>query len=219
MNWTTGSLLAALVLYAILAFVCRLVYRDSYLNRTRNTVIAAILGVILINGVTLAATDDVSKPGVSHADMAQAFGLQSGHGYLASTMGIAYGNDGFTLRGFADTKDGRVLNVDFTHQGVTYPLSLPADRVVIDQVPASVPQLTIWLSNKTADRYGTKQVMGDTSCGVRFAGILTCDHHVTYRTNLRGDVLLSQVIHDGTAHVVLRLSPTMFMLLGNPSGA
>jgi hypothetical protein len=219
MNWIIGGLLVALVLYGILAFVCRFVYRESSYGKHawRNTIVTAVIGVALINVVAWVDTSDTPKPGISQADMAGAFGLVQGT-YMASTLGIAYGNTGFTVHGFADTKDGRVLNVDFTNGTKTYPLSIPADKVVIEQVPASAPQLTIWLSTDSVSRYGTKELANNAPCRVRFAGILTCHRDLSFRTVVRGNVLLSRVVHDGVTRVTLRLSPTMYALLGGSAG-
>jgi hypothetical protein len=209
-TWTV-----AFVLYATLAAACVGLYksyRHSPKGAWRVVAGAALLGVIAINGVALLVTDDYKTPGISRADVARTRGLEANKAYPALTYNTDRGEPHFTLIGFADTKNGRVLNVDFVSGGTTSPLALPANSVIVQQDGLLPARMAVVISNDTVRAYGKKRLVEPDPCRMRFAGITTCQHHPRFVTDPRDD-LLDDVLRDGVKQVVIRLSPQAYSQL------
>jgi hypothetical protein len=212
----------AAVLYGILAAACVALFKSYRDNRPRaicTVIVAGVIGVAAINGVALLVTDGYKTPGISRADVARTKGLEANRAYKAFvyTSPLAY-NTGFTephftLIGFADTKDGRVLNVDFVFGRTTQPLTLPVSKVIVQQDRQLPARMTLGVSNDNVRTYGKKRLAEPDPCRIRFAGITTCQHTPRFVTDPRGDLLLNDVLHDGVDQVVIRLSPTDYSRL------
>lgn len=205
----------AFVLYGVLAVVCVGLFKSYRHNRKgawRVVVIAALVGVIAINGVALLTTDDYKTPGISRADIARTAGLETNKSYPALTYNTDRGVPHFTLIGFADTKNGRVLNVDFISGSTTSPLALPADRVIVQQDELLPARMAVVISDDTVRAFGKKRLVEPDSCRMRFAGITTCQHHPRFVTDPRDD-LLDDVLKGGVKRVVIRLSPQAYSQL------
>lgn len=213
-----GPWIVAAVLYGALAAACVALFKSLRHNRPRairTVIVAGVIGVAAINGIALLATDDYDKPGTSRADIAHTRGLDDNKPYEAFvyTSPLAYDTTftepHFTLIGFADTKDGRVLHVDFVSAGMTHPLTLPGDKVVVQQQDRGLPaQMALVIDGDSVKAYGKKRLAEPDPCRVQFAGITTCKHTPRFVTDPRGDLLLGDVLQDGVEQVVIRISPT-----------
>lgn len=211
-NW-----ILAVVLYGILAALCVSLFRSYRHDRKRawRVVIGTgLVGALVINGVALLVTDDYKTPGISRADLASTKGLEANKAYktFVYTSPLAYNTNftepHFTLIGFADTKDGRVLNVDFVFGRTAQPLTLPASKVIVQQDAMLPARMALVVSNDNVKTYGKKRLTKPDPCRIRFAGITTCQHAPRFVTDPRGDLLLDDVLHGGVDQVVIRLSPT-----------
>jgi hypothetical protein len=206
----------AVVLYGTLAAACMALFKSLKYNRwhaIRAVISAGIIGVLAINGIAMLTTDDYKTPGISRADIARTAGLEANKPYPALTFNGDLAEPHFTLVGFADTKDGRVLNVDFVSDGTTHPLALPANKVILQQDRKLPAQIAIVISNDTVKAYGKKRLVEPDPCRVQFAGITTCQHSPRFLTDPRGDLLLGDVLHDGVERVVIRISPVDYSRL------
>lgn len=207
----------AAVLYGALALACVALFKALRYNRPRairTVIVASVIGVAAINGIAVVMTDVHKAPGTSRADIASTKGLEDGFSYEAFvyTSPLAYNvkftKPHFTLIGFADTKDGRVLNVDFVSGGTTHPLTLPGDRVIVQEERMLPARTTLYIDGDAVKSYGKKRLAAPDPCRIQFEGITTCKHTPRYVTDPRDDLLLNDVLRGGVERVVIRISPT-----------
>lgn len=202
-------ILAAL-LYGALAAACAALFksfRHNRANATRIVIGTSLIGILAINGIAWLVTDDYETPGISRADIARTMGLEANRSYAALTYNVGLVEPHFTLLGFANTEKGRVLNVDFVTGGTTHPISIPASKVVVQQDRKLPAQMAIVINDDTVRAYGKKRLAAPDPCRLKFAGIVTCQHHPKFVTDPRGDLLLDDVLRGGVERVVIRVSP------------
>jgi hypothetical protein len=205
--------IAAFLLYGALTVACAALYKSFRHNRknARRIVIGAVIaGIVAINGVAWLNTEGTKAPGISKADIARTFGLEADKPYLATTYNVDTPESRFTLHGFADTKNGRVLDVDFVSHGIAHPLTIPASKVIIVQDRVNAPKMSVVISDETKKEYGKQRLAAPAPCRVQFEGVITCHRSPAFVTTPRPDLLLDDVLQDGVTRVVIRISPYMY---------
>ncbi len=208
-----GTWILAAALYGLLAAACVGLYKTLGYNRKnawRVPVVAALTGIVLINGVAWLTTEDTKAPGISTADIARTFGLETDKPYLATTYNVDSEAARFTIHGFADTKNGRVLNVDFVSGGIAHPIALPAGKVIVEQNRTLPAEMSVMIDRDTVGDYGKKRLAAPAPCAVQFKGIITCHRTPTYVTDPRDDLLLDDVLQGEIKRVAIRISPYMY---------
>ena len=215
----------AVVLYAALAVACVVFYRSNRHDRRRarrNAIGIAIAGLIVINTGAYLVTQDTKAPGISRADVTRAtFGLEGGKAYPAVPFSADMPEAHFSLYGFSNNGDGRVLNAEFVNRGVAYPIAIPANKLVVTQDRTMPYKMTVMIDRDTVGKYGKQRLTAPAPCRTRFAGILVCQRDPRYATAPRPDLLLGDVLEGGIEQVTLHISPFVYnqLVFGQQNGS
>lgn len=206
--------IVAFLLYAALAVACVVVHKTYSYNprRGRRIVVGtALVGLVLINAGSLVITQEIKEPGISKVDVARAtFGLDSNKAYPAVTFSADMPEAHFSLYGFTNTKDGRVLNAEFVNRGVAYPIAIPVKKLVVTQDRTVPYKMTVMIDGDTVGKYGKQRLAAPAPCHARFVGVITCQRSPQFVTAPRPDLLLGDVLEDGIERVTLHISPYVY---------
>jgi hypothetical protein len=176
------------------------IYRTKLNNGLRMVwipVVAALVGVVLINAATFGITQGHASPrnSLSSTYVASTFGLETGKAYPLMAGDGANGAYGVVETGYfhdavtSIRQEESVVSVAFAYQDRGYILEIPVSRTTFIQHNDVDPTVTLHLNNFESQDFGTMTADTSRPCDVVIrTALLTCHRVIISTPRVNADI-------------------------------